>query len=116
MPAARRKRRPGASRPPAMASGVICRWPTCRGGLAILATTPMRIMNKQSQPDRAPTAGPARDFVGYGRHAPRFRWPGGALVAVNLVLVYEEGAEYSLPDGDGRNDNWGEFDLRVSPA
>jgi hypothetical protein len=53
----------------------------------------MRIMNKQSQPDRTPTAGPARDFVGYGRHAPRFRWPGGALVAVNLVLVYEEGAE-----------------------
>jgi peptidoglycan/xylan/chitin deacetylase (PgdA/CDA1 family) len=60
--------------------------------------------------------GPARDFVGYGRHAPRFRWPGGALVAINLVLVYEEGAEYSIPDGDGRNDNWGEFDLRVSPA
>ena len=73
-------------------------------------------MNKQPPPDRAPTAGPARDFVGYGRHAPRFRWPGGALVAINLVLVYEEGAEYSLPDGDGRNDNWGEFDLRVSPA
>jgi peptidoglycan/xylan/chitin deacetylase (PgdA/CDA1 family) len=69
-----------------------------------------------SQHPAALYPGPERDFVGYGRHAPRFRWPGGALVAINLVLVYEEGAEYSIPDGDGRNDNWGEFDLRVSPT
>jgi peptidoglycan/xylan/chitin deacetylase (PgdA/CDA1 family) len=58
--------------------------------------------------------GPARDFVGYGRYAPRFRWPGDALVAVNLVLAYEEGSEYSILDGDDRNDNWGEFDLKIS--
>ena len=62
------------------------------------------------------TPGPARDFIGYGRTPPFVVWPNGAKVAINLVLVYEEGAEYSLPDGDGRNDNWGEFDLRVSPA
>jgi hypothetical protein len=60
--------------------------------------------------------GPERDFIGYGRHAPRVFWPDGAHVVVNLVLVYEEGAEYSIPDGDGRNDNWGEFDLQISPS
>jgi peptidoglycan/xylan/chitin deacetylase (PgdA/CDA1 family) len=65
-------------------------------------------------PDSSALLGPGRDFVGYGRNAPAFRWPGGALVAINFVVVYEEGAEYSIPDGDGRNDNWGEFDLNVS--
>jgi peptidoglycan/xylan/chitin deacetylase (PgdA/CDA1 family) len=64
-------------------------------------------------PEPAVLLGPERDFVGYGRHAPRVRWPDDALVAINLVLVYEEGAEYSIPDGDGRNDSWGEFDLRI---
>jgi hypothetical protein len=61
-------------------------------------------------------SGPDRNFVGYGRHAPRFKWPGGAVVAINLVLAYEEGSEYSIPDGDARNDSWGEFDLKVSPS
>jgi len=50
-----------------------------------------------------------RDFVGYGRDRPRVTWPDGASVAINLVLVYEEGAEYSYPDGDGRSDGWGEY-------
>jgi peptidoglycan/xylan/chitin deacetylase (PgdA/CDA1 family) len=67
-------------------------------------------------PDSTTLPGPERDFIGYGRVAPRVRWPDDALVAINLVLVYEEGAEYSIPDGDGRNDNWGEFDLRISPS
>lgn len=53
--------------------------------------------------------GPERDFVGYGRDRPRVTWPGGAAVAVNLVLVYEEGAEYAVPDGDPRSDGWGEY-------
>jgi hypothetical protein len=61
-------------------------------------------------------AGPPRDFVGYGRRAPIVRWPGNAGLIINLVIVYEEGAEYSHFDGDDRNDNWGEFDLRVSPG
>jgi peptidoglycan/xylan/chitin deacetylase (PgdA/CDA1 family) len=64
--------------------------------------------------ESAALLGPERDFIGYGRHAPCVRWPGGALLAINLVLAYEEGAEYSIPDGDGRNDNWGEFDLQIS--
>jgi allantoinase len=41
-----------------------------------------------------------RDLVGYGRHAPHARWPGGARVAVQFVLNYEEGAENCVLDGD----------------
>lgn len=47
---------------------------------------------------------PARDFVGYGDTAPELSWPGGARLAVNFVLNYEEGSEYSIDDGDGRSD------------
>ncbi len=43
-----------------------------------------------------------RDFVGYGGRPPHPRWPGGARLALNLVLNYEEGSEYSIPDGSGR--------------
>jgi peptidoglycan/xylan/chitin deacetylase (PgdA/CDA1 family) len=51
----------------------------------------------------------ARDLVGYGRTPPQFEWPDGARVAVNVVLVYEEGSEYSVLWGDDRNDGWGEY-------
>jgi peptidoglycan/xylan/chitin deacetylase (PgdA/CDA1 family) len=54
-----------------------------------------------------------RDFVGYGQHPPQVRWPGGEKLVVNIVINYEEGAEYSLPDGDGRNDGWGEYDYEI---
>jgi peptidoglycan/xylan/chitin deacetylase (PgdA/CDA1 family) len=58
----------------------------------------------------------ARDLVGYGRTPPRFEWPDGARVAVNVVLVYEEGSEYSVLWGDHRNDGWGEYaDPGVQP-
>ena len=53
-----------------------------------------------------PQAGPDRDFVGYGPQPPDVRWPGGALVAINLVVNYEEGGEYSLRE-DGINDTLG---------
>jgi len=42
-----------------------------------------------------------RDLVGYGGRWPDPRWPGGARVALNVVVNYEEGSEYSYPDGDG---------------
>ena len=58
----------------------------------------------------------ARDLVGYGRTPPAFEWPDGAKVVVNLVLVYEEGSEYSVMWGDDRNDGWGEYaDPGVQP-
>ena len=46
----------------------------------------------------------ARDFVGYGETPPDVCWPGGGRLAVNVVLNYEEGSEYSIEDGDGRSD------------
>ena len=45
-----------------------------------------------------------RDLVGYGPDAPVVTWPGGARLAVNLVINYEEGAEYAFEHGDGRSD------------
>lgn len=45
-----------------------------------------------------------RDFVGYGKTPPDPKWPGGARVAINFIVNYEEGSEYSVPDGDGRSE------------
>jgi peptidoglycan/xylan/chitin deacetylase (PgdA/CDA1 family) len=57
-----------------------------------------------------------RDLAGYGRVPPSFEWPGEARVVVNIVLVYEEGTEYSELWGDDRNDGWGEYaDPGVQP-
>jgi peptidoglycan/xylan/chitin deacetylase (PgdA/CDA1 family) len=57
-----------------------------------------------------------RDLVGYGRTPPVFAWPDDARVVVNIVLVYEEGSEYSVLWGDDRNDGWGEYaDPGVEP-
>jgi allantoinase len=44
-----------------------------------------------------------RDLVGYGRRPPTVGWPGGARVAVSLVLNYEDGSERTLPE-DGANE------------
>jgi allantoinase len=46
-----------------------------------------------------------RDFIGYANRPPTTRWPNNAGVAVNFVLNYEEGSEYSLADGDGRSES-----------
>jgi allantoinase len=46
----------------------------------------------------------ARDFVGYGRSPPDPRWPSGARLALVVVLNVEEGAEVSIPDGDGESE------------
>lgn len=58
--------------------------------------------------------GPVRDFVGYGPVPPAVHWPEGTLLALNLVVNYEEGAEYSVPD-DGVNDTWGEYSFQYGP-
>lgn len=41
-----------------------------------------------------------RDLVGYGRAPVDPRWPGGARVAVQIVVNYEEGGEHSVLHGD----------------
>lgn len=42
----------------------------------------------------------ARDLVGYGRTIPDAKWPGGARIAVQFVINYEEGAENCVVNGD----------------
>ena len=41
-----------------------------------------------------------RDLVGYAGGPPRASWPGGARIAVQFVLNYEEGGENSVLHGD----------------
>jgi allantoinase len=41
-----------------------------------------------------------RDLAGYGERPPHPRWPGGARIALQFVLNYEEGAENSVLHGD----------------
>lgn len=45
-----------------------------------------------------------RDLIGYGANPPDPKWPGNARLAVNFVVNYEEGSEYSVPDGDRFSD------------
>jgi allantoinase len=46
----------------------------------------------------------ARDFVGYGPRPPDAKWPGGARLALNFVMNYEEGSEYAYDNGDARSE------------
>ncbi len=41
-----------------------------------------------------------RDLVGYGPRPPHPRWPGGARLALQIVVNYEEGAESCVLHGD----------------
>jgi allantoinase len=45
-----------------------------------------------------------RDLVGYGPTPPDPRWPGDARLALQIVVNYEEGSEYTILDGDGRTE------------
>ncbi|MBV6793527.1 allantoinase PuuE [Xanthomonas euvesicatoria] len=42
----------------------------------------------------------ARDLLGYGATPPAAQWPGGARIAVQFVINYEEGAENCVLNGD----------------
>ena len=41
-----------------------------------------------------------RDLIGYGRNPPHAQWPGGARIALQFVLNYEEGGENCVLHGD----------------
>ena len=43
-------------------------------------------------------------MVGYGRNPPDPRWPGGARIAVQFVLNYEEGGENCILHGDAASE------------
>ena len=45
-----------------------------------------------------------RDMVGYGRNPPDPKWPGGAVVAVQFVVNYEEGGENNILHGDAASE------------
>ncbi len=45
-----------------------------------------------------------RDMIGYGAHPPDPKWPGGAKIAVQIVLNYEEGGENSILHGDAASE------------
>jgi putative urate catabolism protein len=53
-----------------------------------------------------------RDLIGYANNPPDPQWPNNARLAVNFVINYEEGSEYSRPDGDG----FSEASLTESPS
>ncbi len=57
----------------------------------------------------APAAGDLRyprDLRGHGRPPPHPRWPGGARVALQFVLNYEEGGENSVLHGDAGSEQF----------
>ena len=57
-----------------------------------------------------------RDLMGYGLNPPRIGWPGGAKLAVSIVVNYEEGAEMALEAGDPENERIGEVISVVPPG
>jgi peptidoglycan/xylan/chitin deacetylase (PgdA/CDA1 family) len=59
---------------------------------------------------------PARDLAGYGAAPPDPAWPGGARVALSLVVNVEEGAELSIASGDERNESGPETAQLVAGA
>ena len=45
-----------------------------------------------------------RDMTGYGPTPPDAKWPGGAKIAVQIVLNYEEGGENNILHGDAASE------------
>ncbi|HQU69292.1 MAG TPA: allantoinase PuuE [Albidovulum sp.] len=45
-----------------------------------------------------------RNMIGYGANPPDAKWPGGAKIAVSLVLNYEEGGENCILHGDAASE------------
>ncbi len=52
------------------------------------------------------TAPYPRDLVGYGRNLPHPAWPGGARIALQFVLNYEEGGENAVLHGDAGSEQF----------
>ena len=49
-----------------------------------------------------------RDLHGYGKDQPKIEWPNGAKLAISLVVNFEEGAEFSVEQGDDHNERMSE--------
>jgi allantoinase len=59
---------------------------------------------KPSKKVESTTAAYPRDLVGYGDNPPKADWPGGARIAVQFVLNYEEGGENCILHGDAASE------------
>lgn len=57
----------------------------------------------------------ARDLVGYGPNPPKVEWPGGARIAINVVVNYEEGGEPCVIHGDPYGLNAGRDNVPQGP-
>jgi putative urate catabolism protein len=55
---------------------------------------------QQNRESPAVSAQYPRDLIGYGAAPPHPRWPGGARIALQVALNYEEGGESSVLHGD----------------
>lgn len=53
-----------------------------------------------------PDPGYARDLIGYGASPPQAAWPGGARIALQFVLNYEEGSENCILHGDAASETF----------
>ncbi|WP_348760750.1 allantoinase PuuE [uncultured Salinisphaera sp.] len=47
-----------------------------------------------------------RDMIGYGAQPPAAAWPGGARLALQFVINYEEGAENNILHGDAASESF----------
>ena len=47
-----------------------------------------------------------RDMQGYGPSPPDPRWPGGARLALQIVVNYEEGGENCILHGDSASESF----------
>src|ERR1700758_2937221 len=55
-----------------------------------------------------------RDLLGYAGSPPDPHWRGGARVAVSIVVNFQEGAEFSISDGDHENEAVYEIEQRLA--
>ncbi|MBO4119365.1 hypothetical protein J5T34_01275, partial [Cupriavidus gilardii] len=68
-------------------------------------------MSTSISPSRPPSGADAgqpypRDLIGYGAQPPHARWPGGARIALQFVLNYEEGGENCVLHGDAASEQF----------
>ncbi|MBC7600694.1 MAG: polysaccharide deacetylase family protein [Polaromonas sp.] len=57
-----------------------------------------------------------RDLRGYGFMPPDVIWPNGARLAVSVNVNYEEGAEFTIENGDAASERFGEVASVVPPG
>ena len=56
-----------------------------------------------------------RDLIGYGLNPPKANWPGGARLAIQFVLNYEEGGENCVLHGDAASESFLSEIIGVQP-